>query len=130
MDVGVDDDLGVHLCVAYLCDDTILTCSAFKPRLLLLIPSLTLILVLLHLHERSHPIPTLIGTTHALPSIGTGRVPVGASPNAGSSGNGGTYTTSTGADGETIPVVPPKETESGIDYYMNLQAIQNLMGLV
>ena len=28
----------------------------------------------------------------------------------------------------TSPVVPPKEAESGVDYYMNLQAIQNLMG--
>lgn len=36
---------------------------------------------------------------------------------------------STGASGG-IPAVPPKEAESGVDYYMNLQAIQNTMGWV
>lgn len=40
------------------------------------------------------------------------------------------FSTSTGPDGQEIPVVPPKEVESGVDYYMNIQAIQNLMGLM
>jgi hypothetical protein len=32
--------------------------------------------------------------------------------------------------GGTVPVVPPKEADSGVDYYLNIQAIQNLMGIV
>ena len=55
---------------------------------------------------------TRVGTTHPI-----------ANPN-GSAG----FTATTGPDGESIPVVPPKEAESGVDYYMNLQAIQNLLG--
>jgi hypothetical protein len=39
-------------------------------------------------------------------------------------------TTTTGPDGELLPAVPPKEAESGVDYFMNLQAIQNTMGWV
>lgn len=49
---------------------------------------------------------------------------------------GSGYTASSIENGEgggsnaVFPVVPPKEAESGVDYLMNLQAIQNLMGLV
>ena len=32
--------------------------------------------------------------------------------------------------GVAVQVVPPKEAESGVDYYLNVQAIQNLMGIV
>ncbi|KAL0240300.1 hypothetical protein I308_106550 [Cryptococcus tetragattii IND107] len=43
-----------------------------------------------------------------------------------------TATATRDESGETVsvPVVPPKEVESGVDYFMNIQAIQNLMGLV
>lgn len=79
-------------------------------------------LLLIHIHERSHPLPTLLGVTISPASI-TPRVtstpPMGQGP----------FTSSTGPDGETA-VVPPKEAESGVDYYLNLQAIQNLMGQV
>jgi len=53
---------------------------------------------------------------------------MGTSPNPDMSRE--TFSTSTGPDGHEIPVVPPKEVESGVDYYMNLQAIQNIMGVM
>ena len=99
---------------------------AFKPRLLLLVPFLTLILLLLHTHERTNPLPSLLGVSVPALSIGTTRV--GSSPNP--DGGRDTFSASTGPDGQEIPVVPPKETESGVDYYMNIQAIQNLMGIM
>ena len=100
--------------------------KAFKPRILLLLPSVALIILLLHTRERISPLPSLIGVFGLPLSIGTTRV--GSSPNPDL--NKESLTTSTGPDGHEIPVVPPKETESGVDYYMNLQAIQNLMGLM
>jgi hypothetical protein len=81
-----------------------------------------LIILLIHVREKSHPIPSLLGVTLTAPSA-TQRV--NASPALGQ----GAFTATTGPDGE-LPVVPPKEAESGVDYYMNLQAIQNLMGLM
>jgi hypothetical protein len=45
---------------------------------------------------------------------------------------GGTFTASQvdKEGGVAVPVVPLKEAESGVDYYLNVQAIQNLMGIV
>ncbi len=34
------------------------------------------------------------------------------------------------ADGKEVPAAPPGTAESAVDYYMNLQGIQNLMGVV
>lgn len=93
--------------------------------MLLLIPSLTLILILLHLSELRKPLPSLLGGSIPTPSASTLRT-TGTKVDA----DGGPVSISTGPDGEPVPVVPPKETESGVDYYMNLQAIQNTMGWV
>lgn len=100
---------------------------AFNPRLLLLLPSATLILILLHNHERNKPLPSLLGVVAPLPAAGTVRVSSTVSQDGNSS-----FTASTNEKdgGVTVPVVPPKEAESGVDYYLNIQAIQNLMGLV
>ncbi|OCF37433.1 hypothetical protein I316_00554 [Kwoniella heveanensis BCC8398] len=127
------------------------TFICFQPRTLLLLPSLILILILLHIHEKTTPLPSLLGT-FIPPSSATDRIGVsppspnpatsttasgsadasGAGGSTGSSGGGFSATTTKDAEGDTIsvPAVPPKEVESGVDYYMNLQAIQNLMGLV
>ena len=94
--------------------------TAFNPRLLLLLPSATLVLILTHIHEKTHPLPSLLGVTLSAASA-TQRV--NTSPSLGASA----FTATQGPDGETA-VVPPKEAESGVDYYLNLQAIQNLMG--
>lgn len=95
---------------------------AFKPRLLLLAPFLSIITLLLHLHERSTPLPSLIGVSQSPPSAGTTRLAPVSGPKEAS------MSATTGADGEPIPAVPPKEAESSVDYYMNIQAIQNTMG--
>ncbi|WVQ97954.1 hypothetical protein IAU59_005074 [Kwoniella sp. CBS 9459] len=124
------------------------TFICFQPRTLLLLPSLILILILLHVHEKTTPLPSLLGTVIP-PSTATERIggsPTSPNPavatNASASGSGaagagggsGGYSTTTTKDAEgdtvSVPVVPPKEVESGVDYYMNLQAIQNLMGLI
>jgi len=126
MDLGVDHALDLHLYFNPCRELQILKMTAFKPRLLLLIPSLTLTLLLLHAHERTNPLPSLLGVSTA--SASAGRTRVGPSTNSDTGKD--TFSTSTGPDGQEIPVVPPKEVESGVDYYMNLQAIQNLMGLV
>jgi hypothetical protein len=99
-----------------------LALSAFKPRLLLLAPFLSIITLLLHLHERSTPLPSLIGVSQSPPSAGTTRLAPVSGPKEAS------MSATTGADGEPIPAVPPKEAESSVDYYMNIQAIQNTMG--
>jgi hypothetical protein len=65
-------------------------------------------------------LPSLLGVTLSASSA-TQRVH--SSPTLAQNG----FTATNGPDGE-VPVVPPKEAESGVDYYMNLQAIQNLMG--
>lgn len=107
--------------------------TAFQPRLLLLAPFLALLLTLLHISERAQPVASLLGVSMSAPPAGTTRVstkqlnkdvpsvPLG-------SGSGASMTT--GSEGEAVPAVPPKEAESGVDYYMNLQAIQNTMGWV
>ncbi|WVF69896.1 hypothetical protein IAT40_004679 [Kwoniella sp. CBS 6097] len=115
----------------------------FQPRILLLFPSLILILILLHIHEKTTPLPSLLGT-FIPPTTATDRIGVPpSSPNpadvihttgSGTSGSGGGFSSTTTKDPEgdtiSVPVVPPKEVESGVDYFMNLQAIQNLMGLI
>lgn len=40
------------------------------------------------------------------------------------------YSATAAPDGEGQPVAPPKDAESSVDVYMNLQAIQNLMGVM
>ncbi|WRT64878.1 uncharacterized protein IL334_001814 [Kwoniella shivajii] len=110
------------------------TFICFQPRALLLLPSLILMLILLHTHERLAPLPSLLGISIP-PSTATDRFqPPSPNPagNPNASGGGFTSTSTKDADGETVEkvVVPPKEAESAVDYYMNLQAIQNLMGLI
>jgi hypothetical protein len=104
-----------------------LTRVAFNPRLLLLLPSITLLLVILYNHERNKPLPSLIGVVAPAPAAGTVRVAPGSSQEGGSA-----FTASQveREGGGAVPVVPPKEAESGVDYYLNVQAIQNLMGIV
>lgn len=111
------------------CLDPNIDTAAFNPRLLLLLPSATLILILLHNHERNKPLPSLLGVVSPAPAAGTVRLVAAPSQDGGS-----TFTASSlerdGAGVGAVPVVPPKEAESGVDYYLNIQAIQNLMGLV
>ncbi|WVQ84147.1 hypothetical protein IAT38_006294 [Cryptococcus sp. DSM 104549] len=110
---------------------------SFQPRVLLLLPSLALIILLLHINERTTPLPSLLGIMAPVPTA-TSRVDADARRASGQSSTSPerssafTASTTKGEDGETVgvPVVPPKEAESGVDYYMNIQAIQNLMGLV
>ncbi|KIR57648.1 hypothetical protein I314_06543 [Cryptococcus bacillisporus CA1873] len=103
----------------------------FQPRALLLLPSLSLIVLLLHIHERTHPVPSLIGIISP-PPLATARVHPPSSTDQSSPDKPYTATATRDESGETVsvPVVPPKEVESGVDYFMNIQAIQNLMGLV
>ncbi|WWC67825.1 uncharacterized protein I206_101742 [Kwoniella pini CBS 10737] len=121
----------------------------FQPRILLLLPSFVLILIFLHVQEKSTPIDSLLGTS-IQPSTITDRknafAPSSPDPSVNPSSTTnksgethsntgqGSFSTSTTKDseGENVEkvVVPPKETESSVDIYMNLQAIQNLMGLV
>ena len=122
VDMGISRRLDLYLSVLPISLGLLELIPAFNPRLLLLLPSATLILLLLHIHERAHPLPSLLGvkTPPASATARTSVSPLGAL---------GGVTASTGPEGE-VPVVPPKEAESGVDYYMNLQAIQNLMGLM
>lgn len=91
--------------------------EAFYPRLLLLAPSATVILLLLHLHEKAHPsLPSMLGITST-----TGSAPMTSREKD--------VTLTSNTDGE-LPAVPLQTAESSVDYYMNLQAIQNLMGLM
>ncbi|WVQ74087.1 hypothetical protein IAR50_003672 [Cryptococcus sp. DSM 104548] len=111
------------------------TFICFQPRVLLLLPSLGLIVLLLHTHERNHPLPSLLGIISPPPLATTRVEQTGVSEKTKEdSPDRGAYTSTTTKDesGETVgvPVVPSKEAESGVDYYMNIQAIQNLMGLV
>ncbi|TYJ56296.1 hypothetical protein B9479_002986 [Cryptococcus floricola] len=105
----------------------------FQPRVLLLLPSLGLIVLLLHIHERNHPLPSLLGIIAPAP-LATTRVEQQGSEKGQDSPDRLAYTSTTTRDesGQVVgvPAVPPKEAESGVDYYMNIQAIQNLMGLV
>jgi len=82
-------------------------------------------MVILYNHERNKPLPSLIGVVAPAPSAGTARV----TP-SGSEGAAFTASQVDKEGGATVPVVPPKEAESGVDYYLNVQAIQNLMGIV
>lgn len=94
-----------------------LTVSAFYPRLLLLAPSATVVLLLLHLHEKSNPnIPSILGITST-----TGSASITSREKE--------MTVTSGVDGDQA-AVPLQTAESSVDYYMNLQAIQNLMGLM
>lgn len=133
--------------------------TAFQPRILLLVPFVSLLLLLLHRHEQSHPsIRSVLGAPlPPAPPLGTvrlGSVPetetgaalaghVGESTDLRHSASYTTTTTTAGATAQTngtanrastdgdevvVPAVPPREAESGIDYYMNVQAIQNTMG--
>ena len=127
MDMGLDHAVDIHMFEHLsFATEAMFMCIAFKPRILLLVPFLSLTLLLLHHHERTNPLPSLLGVSMPLTSVGTTRT--GPSPNP--DGGRDTFSTSTAPDGHEIPVVPPKEAESGVDYYMNIQAIQNLMGIM
>lgn len=127
VDLGIHDGVDFHLYVCHLKFDPnlvlIADIIAFKPRLLLLMPSFILIIVLLHLSELRNPLPSLLGIPTSTPSASTIRT-TGTKLDS----EGGSVSLSTGVDGEPIPVAPPREAESGVDYYMNLQALQNTMG--
>lgn len=96
------------------------TFICFQPRMLLLLPTTFLLMLFTYMQERKNPVPSLIGVTQIAAPVGTARV----------SSAGGDHSTSTAPESEGAPVVPPREAESTIDYYMNIQAIQNLMGLI
>ncbi|EIW68836.1 hypothetical protein M231_03663 [Tremella mesenterica] len=104
------------------------TFVSFQPRILLFLPSFILIVILLHVHERTHPLPSLLGVYLPPPAAGTTRI-TSTTTGSGSVSKDGSYTVTTGTE-ETQPVVPPKEAESGVDFLVNMQAIQNLMSLV
>ncbi|WWC87024.1 uncharacterized protein L201_001907 [Kwoniella dendrophila CBS 6074] len=119
------------------------TFICFQPRALLILPSLVLILILLHIHEKNLPLESLLGISipastitdrkYVPPSPDPSKPSVSASSASNTNhGSTGSYSTTKDSEGETIEkiVVPPKETESSVDVYMNIQAIQNLMGLV
>jgi hypothetical protein len=122
--------------------------TAFYPRLILCAPSAALILILLHQYEKAHPSitnPSSQFTAVAAPKS------ILSNPLAGSIGAQLTATTdpavhptarpdvhadekahgsTVDTDGTVIPAASAGVPESGVDYFMNLQGIQNLMGLV
>lgn len=98
------------------------TFICFQPRVLLFLPSGVLLVLYTWLQERKNPLPSLFGVTLTPTSAGSTRV--------GSENDANAYSASTAPDIEGQPVVAPKEAESSVDYYMNIQAIQNLMGLI
>jgi hypothetical protein len=93
----------------------------FNPRAVLFFPTAILLTIYLNFQEKKNPIPSLLGVTTAPADLGTHRVGNSASTS---------YSASTAPDMEGAAVGPPKEAESSVDYFMNVQAIQNLMGLV
>lgn len=93
---------------------------SFNPRALLFFPTALLLLLYINLQEKKAPIPSLLGVTIDAPDIGTHRVGSGAAA----------YSTTTAPDGEGSPAPPPKEAETSVDYLMNMQGIQNLLGFV
>lgn len=90
--------------------------------MLLFLPSAILLILYTWLQEGKNPVPSLFGVTLTPTPAGSARVGPESDPNA--------YSASTAPESEGQPVVPPKEAESSVDYYMNIQAIQNLMGLI
>lgn len=92
----------------------------FNPRAVLFFPAAMLLMIYINLQEKRNPIPTLLGVTNHPTDMGSHRV--GNTPTT-------SYSASTAPGSEGEPVVPPKEAESSVDYLMNMQAIQNLMGL-
>lgn len=77
--------------------------------------------IFITLQEQKRPVPSLIGITQVAPAAGSTRRGGGDSPS---------YSASTAPDADGVPVVPPREAESTVDYYMNMQALQNLMGMI
>ncbi|KAJ9097589.1 hypothetical protein QFC21_004623 [Naganishia friedmannii] len=125
---------------------------SFYPRLLLCIPSAALILILLHQYEKAHP--SLTNPASQLTAVPASRS-ILSNPLAGTLGasltantdpavnpaarndahgdhstEGKAHGSTVDTDGNVIPAVSAGVPESGVDYYMNLQGIQNLMGLV
>ncbi|CAK9785624.1 unnamed protein product [Cutaneotrichosporon oleaginosum] len=98
------------------------TFICFQPRVLLFLPTAVLLVIYTWLQERRNPVPSLFGVTLAPTPAGSARIGGDADPNS--------YSASTVPEMEGAPVVPPKEAESSVDYFMNIQAIQNLMGLI
>lgn len=96
------------------------TFICFKPRILFFLPTALLLILFTYLQERKAPVAPIFGVPQTAPPVGTARV-----------GSGETgHSASTAPETEGAPTVPPKEAETTIDYYMNIQAIQNLMGLI
>jgi hypothetical protein len=140
------------LCLSKPLSISLVVFTAFYPRLLLCIPSAALILILLHQYEKAHPsltnpasLPTAVPAPRSIlsnPLAGT----LGASLTANAdpavnpaarndahgdhSTEGKAHGSTVDTDGNVIPAVSAGVPESGVDYYMNLQGIQNLMGLV
>ncbi|BEI97419.1 hypothetical protein CcaverHIS631_0210080 [Cutaneotrichosporon cavernicola] len=98
------------------------TFICFQPRVLLFLPTAILLVLYTWLQERKHPVPSLFGVTLTPTPAGSMRVGGDDNPNS--------YSVSTAPDSDGTPVVPPKEAEPSVDYFMNIQAIQNLMGLI
>jgi hypothetical protein len=120
---------------AWLCTWTFLCCF---PRTFLFLPSALVLVIYLSIQEQKTSRPSLFGVTQPAPAVGSMRVSTSSGSGAGEPGSGGdnggdgkvSYSASTIPETEGNPVVPPKEAESSVDYYMNMQAIQNLMGMV
>ena len=132
----------------------------FYPRILLLIPFCIIILILLHQHTKTHPTAPLAShpsvSSPAVPAPKssllnnalTNSIAATLTQNndpavnsksrtdidhhgAGNKGEEKGYSGSAvDANGREIPAVSGGPPESGVDYYMNLQGIQNFMGLL
>lgn len=76
--------------------------------------------IFIALQEQKRAVPSLFGVVQPAPATGSARVGTESV----------SYSASTAPESEGNPVVPPREAESSVDYYMNMQAIQNLMGMI
>ncbi|WOO76555.1 Peroxisomal membrane protein PEX28 [Vanrija pseudolonga] len=94
----------------------------FFPRILLLLPSAILLVTYLTFQEQKEPLPSLFGVLiPSAPDAGTQRV--GDDPST-------SYSASTVEGKEGVPQAPPGDATSTTDILMNMQAIQNLMGVI
>ncbi|TXT15543.1 hypothetical protein VHUM_00046 [Vanrija humicola] len=95
----------------------------FFPRILLLLPSAIVLVIYLTVQEKKEPLPSLFGVLiPSAPDPGTERV--------GGDDASASYTASTVEGKEGAPQAPPGDATSTTDILMNMQAIQNLMGVI
>lgn len=94
----------------------------FFPRVLLFLPSAIVLVIYLTVQEQKEPLPSLFGVLiPSAPDAGTQRI--GDDPST-------SYSASTVEGKEGTPQAPPGDATSTTDILMNMQAIQNLMGVI